>query len=730
MLVCSLLVAAACATPVAEAQAQRSLPFTLDVIAKSGQDVTLTIPPNGQIPLTIIRTDSTSPQPASLTLALSPFVGEQGNSITVQLSFPNEPSRAKQPVQRDVAVTSGLLPILLAVPKLPAGGKYTGQLIVTAKGKAPPLVWRIILSPGVSHPAVLVLDREVVTLGSSPCILWRCGAPEFSVNLREKTGQWPLEGISARLEQVTKAPPTGFDLGKNVKFEFNGKGVSDFTSSAGAELRVIPKGEQGTVRMTFRNLPAGEYNAVIRFQASNSTEDDAQRLVLTLQIRDSIWLATLVLILAVLFSFLATKVLNMLRKRLAFGDRLGDLRPPWLSSEPNTFPVIWVRAAIRQAEELTRRYWLTGEDQIEAQVSQISSIVGVLEKIRQYRQAFSQEALPGFVRVRAFAALRRIATRLDGTYISDQTITQLKAELDTLSAWLQSTQQKGYYWAALSQDVTALVSEVTPATIAYPAARDEMERLIAILVDPRVPETLTGMMSVEDQYARLKILWERRNSPEFSKLVALQLRKPILTDLFTLADQQAWDRLKAAATSPDGISVTLPQDNGLDPVLSYDPLIFKVNLRDRELGVSYLFLHELKYEWEIKLEFKGGVLRLCPISDEPQVVQYVPKPGKLSATVHIWHGEKVDAGVTLTTSVAKSKDFSSLKLFERVELISFVLAGIAAIVSGLAIYYAKSASFGSLQDYLTLFVWGAGVDQGKNFLQSLQAYSAVPSKPA
>jgi len=38
--------------------------------------------------------------------------------------------------------------------------------------------------------------------------------------------------------------------------------------------------------------------------------------------------------------------------------------------------------------------------------------------------------------------------------------------------------------------------------------------------------------------------------------------------------------------------------------------------------------------------------------------------------------------------------------------------------------YALTPTFGSLKDYIALFTWGAGIDQGKNFIQSLAAYSA------
>ncbi len=57
-----------------------------------------------------------------------------------------------------------------------------------------------------------------------------------------------------------------------------------------------------------------------------------------------------------------------------------------------------------------------------------------------------------------------------------------------------------------------------------------------------------------------------------------------------------------------------------------------------------------------------------------------------------------------------------------------MLAAIIAIVTGLSMFYYNSPTFGSYKDYISLFLWGAGVDQGKNFLQAMQTYSAPGAK--
>jgi hypothetical protein len=111
------------------------------------------------------------------------------------------------------------------------------------------------------------------------------------------------------------------------------------------------------------------------------------------------------------------------------------------------------------------------------------------------------------------------------------------------------------------------------------------------------------------------------------------------------------------------------------------------------------------------------------------MVEYTEGPGALSVGVEIRRGAEPPCTVPETTlTIAESEDFKWQGSLERVELLSFALAFAVAIVSGMAAIYSKNPTFGSTQDYLLLFMWGAGVDQGKNALQLLQSYSKPPTK--
>jgi hypothetical protein len=74
--------------------------------------------------------------------------------------------------------------------------------------------------------------------------------------------------------------------------------------------------------------------------------------------------------------------------------------------------------------------------------------------------------------------------------------------------------------------------------------------------------------------------------------------------------------------------------------------------------------------------------------------------------------------------ISPSSDFQPYKILEGAEILSGIISVITAIVTGLSMYYFKNASWGTYQDYLTLVLWGMGVDQGKTFVQALKANSS------
>jgi hypothetical protein len=71
-------------------------------------------------------------------------------------------------------------------------------------------------------------------------------------------------------------------------------------------------------------------------------------------------------------------------------------------------------------------------------------------------------------------------------------------------------------------------------------------------------------------------------------------------------------------------------------------------------------------------------------------------------------------------SVKSSPRNIVLRLFALEEMVLIAVSAAIAFASGLVLYYMPKPNFGSVQDYLALFTWGVGVDQGKNLVQTFQ----------
>jgi hypothetical protein len=740
----------------------------------SNTEITLTVAQAGQLPLFII---CSGPAPASRTVSIgiTTFSGDAGSLDAVKLLLPPDfrPTSDSGPVPIAFAP---VIQVHLQVPVLPSEAKYTGRIYITAEG-ADPSVAKLTLTRGVP-PGSLVLDHQQLTLQLTLPIC--CGPPKesISVTIRDKTQQHGIQNIRVGLQNVLKQPGSGFDLRKNVLFTVNDEEVKDLDqwppanpNTEGELARSFGPGGQSEIGMRFKDLEPGEYNVTLAFSAANAITDDTQKLVLILQVRQSIWWSIALLIIAVIFSFVASKVLTSMVHRYLFISRIRKLRPSWLADEPATFPVVWVRAAMRETEELSQRFWLTGVDQIETRVNQIEALIGILGLVRAARQGLMQsKSLPRLPRVRSISAVNAIASSLTADPLTDAQLADLKTKLAAFSAWLDATKMNDCYWTVVREEITTLLLRVSPAEIPDDQQRallvELAETLRAALINK--PGDLDGMMKVERAFATLKILWNWQGTDDFAQFIDLVKRAPVgrtsptardidetlLEQIFDLADRRTWELL-TKANSEKRLRILFSRSDTTEPPEAYDPLSFHIAASDPRIDNAYLFKHGLRFDWKFRLIFKRKWLRskatiesaeesplktdgstqkieLSPVTLGPRVVQYVPRGGQLSLTATLKNdkGAPLDLASSLPSSilVVPNSDFGTFRGLARVESISWVLSAVVAVVTGLSMFYYKGPTFGSFQDYLTLFLWGAGVDQGKNFLQAMQTYSTPTSK--
>jgi hypothetical protein len=749
-------VSALCATP----------PCTIEGNAP-GADLTASVSPPGDISLFVICSTPT-PAPKTVSFVVSEFWNPAG-SVHVQLLLPPE----FKPVEASGLVTgpfSTVIPFRLHVETVPTAGSYSGRVVIVAEG-SDPVTSKLSLTRG-NASATLVLDHLQETVQATKTFYGGDPNASVTVTIREKTGQSGLDGIRVQLEQLSKHPGPGFTLDNNVAFTVNGAVVDDLMQWPISKVepgRSFDPGGQSIIKMQFKNLEAGEYNAVLRFVAANSGTDDAQKFSLILQVRDSIVWSVALLLMAVSFSFVATKVVTSMRHRFVLLGRIRELHPAWLKDAPAILAVVWVRAVLKEAEDLSRRYWLTGGDQIDTRVNQVTALLKVLDEVRRLREQVMRSAvLPALPRVRAISALASIVVGLDDETPTDTQIADVSAKLVAFKTWLDASTLNDCYWAAVRSEIQSLVPEINLPEISKPEDRARVAELLSAVTAALTakPVDLDAMMAVERRYAVLKILWSWRGGNNWADFLALivgpspaapakstvpstapavallkDIDDHVLHQVFKLADDTAWASLKQAVNDQNA-KIVWPSSAEGEPPQAYDPLRFDLGTGDDRIDHGYLFKHGLKFTWSFELAYKkrlqwNGVEKkktLQPRTTEPRVIQFLPRAGKLKVKVQLERTDgqklfvdKMDAPEGLI-EIVPTTDFGIFRGLARVEWMSWILAAFVAIVTGLSTLYFKGATFGTFLDYLTLFLWGAGVDQGKNFLQAIQTYSAQPAK--
>jgi hypothetical protein len=700
--------------------------FSIGPTAPSGKETLLAVPEGGELTLSLIRT-SAAGTAESADLQVSSFFSSAGHSVTVRAAV-----GAGQPgtMLHGIKLAGALVPVRLITPGLRAGSQYTGTLVLSVRGAAAPQVFPIVLTAASPRDAVVVADRNVLPLAVERSTFRgfpRPAVPDASLHLFDKNRKAPVDGIVLR--QESSGTGQTLDMERHLAFWVNGEPIDRFETAAAA-LRAIPAGAQKTIGIAAHGLSAGEHSALLRFSAANSGDDDGQKVTLTVKVRHSIWGALWLLVAAGLISFLTTKIVVMVRQHLALRQKVRDLRRPWLRDmEPNV-PVVWVRAMLKQSEDLSKRYWLTGGNQIEARLNQISGLLPVLQRIGELRKQLCNALSDTFVRRRALAALGRIVSQLDAQALAEVAAAQRKAELDALSAWLDPSGLERSYWDAVLPPARQMISTVKLGSLpGKPPAEmqviiDDLEKDLAALKANPAPE-LGWKIAFEQKYARLKVLWAHFERPEYADLARLQ-GEPLI-QVFKAADLAAWKRLING--KPEIVC-----ESTADMPEAYTPLAFRLATpQDPGLQDTYLISRGLLYEWQFKftprLQHLSKSVTFLAKSAEPTVVVYAPGEGALSASVKVQYdgGNPIEITTAKPIQIRSSGEFTLFGGFERIELISFAIAFGIALVSGLSLFYFRNPAFGTPQDYVNLFLWGVGVDQGKNLIQGLQTPSKVAS---
>lgn len=693
-----------------------------------------------------------------LEIYLTHFSGDKGDPVIMTPGIVELPDLQPQDQRLSFSLDKRVMTLRLKIPELPAPGKYTGNLIVLQEG-LPPQTQAIELTwAQQARSAQLLVDQKSIDVyyTKSPLswLPWTTGPSwleepaSFAMLVRNAEERWPAEDVYLRLLEVTPPKNTGFDVKTGLTLTWNGQPAGDLWRSAAAAdrsapRRAIPPNGQVEIGGRFVDLPPGEYTIKVGLAAANAAPDDEEEVTLKVHVRHSVLWAGGVLLFAIALSFFANKGLETQRKRVALLKKIAAARPPWLREEPPTLPVVAARAMLKQAEERNRNWYsaLFAPDILDARVTKASEIVAPLARVRKLRKDIAGWHQDPMIRNRAEKLLRLIVSELGPESADEKVAQQIQQRLDELRKWFMPEHLYDKYWGDLKRDIESLRGQVKPENFTVSWQRDVIDKLYQDIEKEPQNKSVKQAGEIEASYAKLKVLWDRQQDgdPESTKALnkLFELFKggtePSVDKFFQVVDDIAWDRIKAASKQEGGFEFVSPQRSTLHPLRAFQLIQFEVAPANRDIGKSYLFKHGLEYRWS--LDLAPGTSKKAerprqeltkPRTREPRVMQYVPCEGDLyvSVTLHR-NGDTSDTiEIGKPFPIGPSADFGATSAFKFVEIAALGIATIFAVVSGLATFYFDAPVFGSAEDYIALFLWGAGVDQAKNFIQHLERTSA------
>ena len=705
-------------------------------IAEGG---TLALSADRTLPIRVIYTGNDATV-TEVKVFASRFTNDQGDWVEVSITTSCGDAKPEdQPVT--IALQSAKAGSLcLKANEFHSDAKYTGYLSLSSN-KGGVVKRNFSLTRVFSSPAVLSTDRQAFTVNLTRSFWapFRGWIPHFSkrdpnrrcakrdgilatVVIQEKSGKYPANGIVVQTDGSLKTT-RGFDPAEGLRLQWNGKDWDrPFATAADpGKAQSLAPGAQGEITIYGVDLTPGEYIFPLHFSGAGANNDNS-KFALTVDVRASIVWPVATLLFALALSLVTTKMLVGMRRGAALRQRIADLQVSKGTTLPNLPAVVWVDAVLSLAQRLSNRFWLTGADAIDAQVDSVGPTVALLRQARETRETLRTQ-LSALMFERVTEAMDRSLGELGCEKPDDALATRIKAELDGYDKLIQDSTRPLAFWALVLPTMQSLQTEMNASGAIPPALSNLKQSLDQMLAT--TPPTWAIMEQAYKSFARLRILWELRNQGQVFTDLTATTPEPPLEECFRRHDDLDWANLRA---NQGRLSIQLPAPTSGNAIETFAPVTFSVGCDDRTVSESFIFKRKVQYEWTFHLTPANpntpAEITLTPRTIGPAVAQYLPVAGRLRVGVKLHYGtETIELAEVAGPNVVGSGDFRIWNLFAAAEYISWSIAALVALLTGLGTYYYKATTWGSFQDFLTLFLWGAGMDQGKNFLQTLQQVS-------
>lgn len=720
--------------------------FLVPAIALAEPGLTLLHADGGAISRTVSETGSTvlifhleSSGETEYELDLGDFVSERDQQVEVTIGKRGAPATGRLARLRFEDGEHRKEMQLLAADLVP-GVEYRGTLTASTQGQSP-ILWKVTLRKPVAM-AELTADiaRAELQLELWP-LLDQHETAAFNVLLREKSGTLAIEGITVR-----RAPGSeihgNFDIKENLRFALDGKPIDDLTSWPAAgnlKLRRIAAGEQRTLRIQVHGLTRGEHKLTLLLEAANASNTSPPKLEINVRVRHARWAPAFALLLAILVSYLITKGIVNWRQRKELSDLAQSCARDWPDEVRELAPVVWLKATRRQALMVLERFaLLPAPEDLTARLTAARRILRVMERYVEVRENVDLNVSTEsryMLHFRMRDALDRTIAEIDPRQLDEVKEKEFIAKLDRIDGAVEDPVLLYRPYVASAQKKTpgrGLLDMLPTRGRATPKKLNALWESY-VMRPVREDAGLEELLAIDRACAAFRVLKrhvEFGDEEVLERLVALIAKDDVnqidSKQVFSITNESMWAKIKAAVSAHE---VTISPSQHAPRAMTAKALVpmqFSVEIDDATLNDTFMAKRRMVADWAFEL--RAETARSKPIcwrtrATGKKLLQFAPAAGTLSTSVTLSYGADSSSPIEGSVNVGRPRGGMTSALFAVQEIVLVAVAAVIAFASGLVMFYEANPSFGSIQDYLALFTWGVGVEQGKNLAQTFTGLS-------
>ncbi len=385
-----------------------------------------------------------------------------------------------------------------------------------------------------------------------------------------------------------------------------------------------------------------------------------------------------------------------------------------LTTAAKWFPAVRAGAHISLTRRIASRFFsmFREKEVLENRVGNAEFVVNAIHQIQDIVDEIeSDTVMSQSQKLRALEEIRMMIFRLPVNDPSDKLEAIWAGRIKTLSEWTDTEKRLSRASKKLEHVAKPLAKSVNIKSV------NDLDW--QSLVKPLKETVLTGDFSdsskveeLEQAYQKLLLLNTWRYDTEIrEKLIQDIDASNDISAVFETVDSVVWGRMKDN-WQKFRVETDLP---GCPEALT--PIRFTVVCSDPAINNSYVFRQKALYTWSITSQ-DDPEFRLLVKTTQPRVVQYLPHKGNFDLNVTISYDDDSEyISIQEDIVVTKSNTLAINKANNKTSLVNFIVSFFLACIGAMIYAYVDQDSFGTLRDYLVLFLIGAGANQAKQFLR-------------